>query len=85
LTYRHKDGRPSTVPAFVGDDSLLTSIRRVITSHRTVCHLTVESLQLPGRDRRHLAARCEAAVRGHGVAEARAERVHCGEVHPRAA
>lgn len=64
LTYRHKDGRPSTVPAFVGDDSLLTSIRRVITARRTVCHIHVESLQLPGEDRRELAARCEAAVRG---------------------
>ena len=64
LTYRHKDGRPSTVPAFVGDDTLLTSIKRVITARRTVCHIHVESLQLPGQDRRELAARCEAAVRG---------------------
>lgn len=64
LTYRHRDGRPSTVPAFVGDDSLLASIKRVITARRTVCHLHVESLQLPGDDRRDLARRCEAAVRG---------------------
>jgi 1-acyl-sn-glycerol-3-phosphate acyltransferase len=64
LTYRHRDGRPSTVPAFVGDDSLLASVRRVLTARRTVCHLHVESLQLPGADRRELAARCEAAVRG---------------------
>ena len=79
LSYRHRDGRPSTVPAFVGDDSLLTSIRRVITARRTVCHLHVESLQLPGTDRRDLAARCEAAVRGdaarstHGVRPGRGE------------
>jgi 1-acyl-sn-glycerol-3-phosphate acyltransferase len=64
LSYRHKDGRPSTVPAFVGDDSLLASIKRVITARRTVCHVRVESLQLPGDDRRDLARRCEAAVRG---------------------
>jgi hypothetical protein len=64
LTYRHKDGRPSTVPAFVGDDSLLASIKRVITARRTVCHVHVESLQLPGGDRRDLARRCETAVRG---------------------
>ena len=64
LTYHHRDGRPSTVPAFVGDDTLLASIRRVITARRTVCHVQVQSLQLPGDDRRDLAARCEAAVRG---------------------
>lgn len=64
LSYRHRDGRPSTVPAFVGDDTLLMSVRRVITARRTVCHIQVESLQLPGQDRRDLAARCETAVRG---------------------
>jgi hypothetical protein len=64
MTYRHHDGRRSTVPAFVGDDSLLASVRRVITARRTVCHIGVESLQLPGEDRRDLATRCETAVRG---------------------
>ena len=64
LTYHHRDGRPSTIPAFIGDVSLLASVRRVITTRRTVCHVQVQSLQLPGDDRRDLAARCEAAVRG---------------------
>lgn len=64
LTYHHRDGRPSTVPAFIGEDSLLTSIRRLVTARRTVVHVQVQSLQLPGDDRRDLAARCEAAVRG---------------------
>lgn len=63
LAYRHRDGRPSTVPAFVGEDTLLRSVRRVITARRTVCHVHVGSLQLPGDDRRDLALRCEAAVR----------------------
>jgi 1-acyl-sn-glycerol-3-phosphate acyltransferase len=63
LTYRHRNGQPSTIPAFIGDDSLLESVRRVITARRTVCHVQVRSLQLPGEDRRELAARCEAAVR----------------------
>lgn len=67
LNYRHRDGRPSTVPAFVGDDTLLESVRRVITARRTVCHIHVGSLQLPGENRRDLAARCEAAVRGEQV------------------
>jgi 1-acyl-sn-glycerol-3-phosphate acyltransferase len=64
LTYHHRDGRPSTVPAFIGEDSLLTSIRRLVTARRTVVHVQVQSLQLPGDDRRDLASRCEAAVRG---------------------
>ncbi|MET0473696.1 MAG: lysophospholipid acyltransferase family protein [Mycobacterium sp.] len=64
LTYRHRDGARSTVPAFIGDDSLLESVRRVITARRTICHVQVLSLQLPGDDRRELAVRCEAAVRG---------------------
>jgi 1-acyl-sn-glycerol-3-phosphate acyltransferase len=63
LTYHHRDGRPSTVPAFIGDDTLWHSFRRVVTARLTVCHMRVESLQLPGGDRRDLAARCEAAVR----------------------
>ncbi|MCW2551301.1 MAG: 1-acyl-sn-glycerol-3-phosphate acyltransferase [Mycobacterium sp.] len=71
LTYHHRDGQPSTIPAFIGDDSLLESVRRVITARLTVCHVQVQSLQLPGEDRRDLTARCEAAVRGialHGTA-----------------
>ncbi|OKH75958.1 lysophospholipase [Mycobacterium sp. SWH-M1] len=64
LSYHHRDGRASTAAAYIGDDSLLTSIRRLVTAQRTVVHVRVESLQLPGEDRRDLAARCEAAVRG---------------------
>jgi 1-acyl-sn-glycerol-3-phosphate acyltransferase len=64
LTYHHRDGRPSTVAAYVGDDRLIASIRRLITAQRTIVRVQVESLQLPGTDRRDLAARCEAAVRG---------------------
>ncbi|MDO3634735.1 lysophospholipid acyltransferase family protein [Mycolicibacterium arseniciresistens] len=64
LNYHHRDGRPSTVPAFVGDDTLVESLRRVTGARLTVCHIEVASLQLPGADRRDLAARCEALVRG---------------------
>jgi 1-acyl-sn-glycerol-3-phosphate acyltransferase len=67
LTYHNRAGARSTVPAFIGDDSLMQSIRRVITATLTVCHVRVQSLQLPGDDRRDLAARCEAAVRGTDV------------------
>ncbi|GFG49909.1 1-acyl-sn-glycerol-3-phosphate acyltransferase [Mycolicibacterium agri] len=64
LSYHHGDGRPSTLAAYVGDDTLVASIRRLVAARRTVVHVRVESLQLPGIDRRELAARCEVAVRG---------------------
>ena len=64
LSYHRRDGQASTIAAYVGDDTLLASIRRLITAQRTVVRVHVESLQLPGTDRRDLAARCEAAVRG---------------------
>lgn len=67
LTYHHRDGRPSTVAAYVGDDTLPASIGRLIAARRTVVRVQVESLQLPGTDRRDLAARCEKAVRGDGL------------------
>lgn len=63
LSYRHPDGAVSTVPAYIGEDTLLTSIRRLLTTRKTIAAIGVESLQLPGDCRRDLAARCEAAVR----------------------
>ncbi|OBJ15214.1 lysophospholipid acyltransferase family protein [Mycobacterium colombiense] len=62
LTYHHVDGSPSTVPAFVGDETLLSSIRRLLVVPRTLARVHVESLQLPGTDRRVLAGRCQSAV-----------------------
>ena len=73
LRYHHRDGRVSTVPAYIGDDTLLRSIGRLLVARRTVARVYVESLQLPGDDRRELARRCQAAIRmkatshpGHG-------------------
>jgi len=77
LSYHHRDGSASTVASYIGDDSLLTSIRRLVTARRTVVHVRVESLQLPGGDRRDLAARCETAVRGMAAPVSRAR----GEGH----
>jgi 1-acyl-sn-glycerol-3-phosphate acyltransferase len=74
LTYQQRNGRASTTAAYVGDDTLLASIRRLITARRTIVRVQVESLQLPGDDRRELAARCQQAVhvdtlrRAHGHA-----------------
>jgi 1-acyl-sn-glycerol-3-phosphate acyltransferase len=64
LSYQDRAGSPSTLAAYVGDDTLTASIRRLVRARRTVVHVQVESLQLPGVSRRDLAARCEAAVRG---------------------
>ncbi|MGZ4515266.1 MAG: lysophospholipid acyltransferase family protein [Mycobacterium sp.] len=67
LTYHHVDGSVSTVPAFVGDETLVRSIRRLLTVRRTLARVHVESLQLPGTDRRALASRCQLVV-GAGAA-----------------
>ena len=63
LTYRPRDGSTSTVPAYIGEDTLWASICRMVTARRTVVHVHVDSLQLPGADRRELAQRCQVAVR----------------------
>jgi 1-acyl-sn-glycerol-3-phosphate acyltransferase len=62
LTYHHVDGSVSTAPAFVGDDSLARSVCRLLTVRRTLARVQVESLQLPGTDRRALAGRCQSAI-----------------------
>jgi hypothetical protein len=64
LTYRHRDGLPSTVTAFFGDDSLWASVKRTVAARGTVVELSVGPLELPGTSRRELAARCESALRG---------------------
>lgn len=85
LSYHHRDGSLSTVASYIGDDTLLTSIRRLMTARRTIVHVQVESLQLPGEDRRDLAARCEAAVRGSRFPSALVAPSACGEGHALAA
>jgi len=67
LTYHHVDGSVSTVPAFVGDETLGRSIRRLLAVRRTLARVHVESLQLARTDRRALASRCESVV-GAGAA-----------------
>ena len=70
LTFHHGDGRLSTVPAFVGDDTLLRSIWRVAATPQTIVNIHVGELQLPGRDRRELAKRCQDAIFGTVVVHA---------------
>ncbi|OBF22685.1 1-acyl-sn-glycerol-3-phosphate acyltransferase [Mycobacterium kubicae] len=62
LTYHRVDGSVSTAPAYVGDDTLLQSVYRVLREPRTVARVRVASLQLPGTDRRALATRCQDAI-----------------------
>ena len=62
LGYHHRDGSPSTVTAFLGDDSLWESIKRITRTHSTVVHVEVRPLQLPEPARSPLSERCQAAV-----------------------
>ncbi|MEI7544634.1 MAG: lysophospholipid acyltransferase family protein [Mycobacteriaceae bacterium] len=64
LSYRHRDGSPSTATAFLGEDSLWSSLKRIARARRTVVDVEVRSLQLPGSGRRELATRCEVEVSG---------------------
>jgi 1-acyl-sn-glycerol-3-phosphate acyltransferase len=68
LSYRQRNGRPSTVAAFVGDDTLLASIVRVVSARSLFVNVHVEELQLPGDHRRELASRCQEVVRGSTAA-----------------
>lgn len=43
LTYHHVDGTVSTAPAFVGDDTLVRSVCRLLTVRRTLAWVRVES------------------------------------------
>lgn len=62
LTYRHGDGSPSTVTAFLGEDTMGASISRIVRTRRTVVHIGVQPLELPSSRRGELASRCQAAV-----------------------
>ncbi|MFJ9516718.1 lysophospholipid acyltransferase family protein [Kitasatospora sp. NPDC101801] len=64
IRYRQPDGRLCTAPAYVGDDELLPSIRRVVAARGLVAEVTFHS-PMPtdnGTDRRLLARRAQAAV-----------------------
>lgn len=65
VRYRVAGGAPTTWPAFVGDETLLDSIRRTARLRGLVAEVHVLAEIAPGRatDRHHLAALAEAAVR----------------------
>jgi 1-acyl-sn-glycerol-3-phosphate acyltransferase len=64
LHYRHDGGEASTAPAFVGSDSLLTSVWRVLTARGLVAEVRVMPVLTPGgaTDRRGLTLAAQRAV-----------------------
>ncbi len=64
LRYRLADGRETTQPAFIGPESLIESLRRVVRLRGLVLEVFVCPEIAPGRaaDRRELAALAESAV-----------------------
>lgn len=64
LRYRLAGGPSTTTPAFVGEDSLLTSVWRVATARGLVAEVEVRQVLVPGSgtDRRALARAAEAAT-----------------------
>ncbi|MFE0516818.1 lysophospholipid acyltransferase family protein [Streptomyces sp. NPDC058964] len=78
LHYRLTGGAASTVPAFVGEDTLLASLWRVVSARGLVAEVEVRPVIPPGShaDRRSLARAAEPA--GHGPAW-----THAASVTPR--
>ncbi|MFE7168746.1 lysophospholipid acyltransferase family protein [Streptomyces sp. NPDC057616] len=66
LRYRIEGGTPSTVPAFIGDDALLTSVWRVLTARGLVAEVEVREAIAPGvhGDRRALARAAQPTTTG---------------------
>ncbi|MFE3499238.1 lysophospholipid acyltransferase family protein [Kitasatospora sp. NPDC059160] len=71
IRYRLADGRPTSAPAFIGDDGLLTSLARVVAVRGLVAEVTfLPPIPPPGPQptragaRRELARAAQAAVEG---------------------
>lgn len=67
LHYLDRAGDTTTAPAFVGDETMARSVRRLVRSRGGVAAVTLAPLEWPGPDRRDLAARCERAARPAGA------------------
>ncbi|MFI7241551.1 lysophospholipid acyltransferase family protein [Streptomyces qinglanensis] len=63
VSYR-QDGEPSTVAAFLGDDTFAASLHRVISARNLAVRVTPHPALHPAPDRRALAAAAHAAIRG---------------------
>jgi 1-acyl-sn-glycerol-3-phosphate acyltransferase len=81
LRYQLHDGTATTVAAFVGDDSLLASVWRIVGTRGLTAELTAAApVAARGRQRRELATEVSSAVkvRPLGAAAAPYDRSHAG-------
>ncbi|MVU76385.1 1-acyl-sn-glycerol-3-phosphate acyltransferase [Nocardia sp. ET3-3] len=79
LRYLSADGELSTIPGFVGVDSLGDSILRVLRSKGVVAEIALQPLEYPTTDRHELARRCERALEDDTVAQAFTDVIHGSE------
>ncbi|MEO9327366.1 lysophospholipid acyltransferase family protein [Gordonia aurantiaca] len=64
LRFRGNGGRPAPEPGFIGDDTPLATLGRVLTARGLVVEVRLGPLEPPRVDRRELAARCRRVVVG---------------------
>lgn len=70
LRYLDAHGNRSTVPGFVGDDTLVGSIVRVLRTRNLTAEVVLAPVEQAGADRKELARRCERAVRAEELSDA---------------
>ncbi len=63
VRYRLADGRPTTLAAFIGDDTLVASLRRIIATDGLVVDIRPGPVLTPAGGRRELARSAETHVR----------------------
>ncbi|MCK0438035.1 1-acyl-sn-glycerol-3-phosphate acyltransferase [Gordonia alkaliphila] len=59
----HRAGTTAVAPGYLGEDSVVDTLRRVLSARGLVVAVTVHPLQLPAGDRRALATRCGDLIR----------------------
>ncbi|MEU1982270.1 lysophospholipid acyltransferase family protein [Nocardia sp. NPDC019395] len=70
LRYLDRHGHRSTVPGFVGDDTLIGSVIRVLRARGLTAEVVLAPVEPAGDDRMDLARRCERAVRAEDLSDA---------------
>ncbi|MET8800014.1 lysophospholipid acyltransferase family protein [Nocardia sp. NPDC004568] len=70
LRYLDAHGNRSTVPGFVGDDTLVDSIVRVLRARNLTAEVVLAPVEPAGTDRKELARQCERAVRAEELSDA---------------
>ncbi|MHC3003538.1 lysophospholipid acyltransferase family protein [Gordonia sp. GN26] len=63
LRFVGPDGRAAPAPSFIGDDSPLDTLRRVLRARGLTVVVRLERAEVPGADRRELSRRCERVLR----------------------